>query len=41
MKPYVHCYWVLHCESAADTTADYRIVSDGCIDLFINCTTFE
>jgi AraC-like DNA-binding protein len=37
----VHCYWVLRCESAADATVDYRIVSDGCIDLFVNCTSFE
>ena len=41
MRPYVHCYWELRCDSAADATVDYRIVSDGCIDLFINCTTFE
>lgn len=32
---------MLHNGSSPQQTVDYRIVSDGCIDLFINCSRFE
>lgn len=41
MKPYIYCYWVLWSEAALHSSFAYQIVSDGCVDLLINCTAFE
>lgn len=41
LRPFIHCYWVLRSPGILETPWIYRIVSDGCIDLLINCTTFE
>lgn len=41
LSPYIHCYWMLWSETGLDTPFAYRIVSDGCVDLLINCTQFE
>lgn len=41
LRPYVYCYWELRCQNLPHARIDYRIVSDGCIDLFINCSVFE
>ncbi len=41
LKPYIYCYWVLWSETPLQSPYTYRIISDGCVDLLINCTTFE
>lgn len=41
LKPYVYCYWELWSEADIHSTLVYRVVSDGCIDLFMNCATSE
>lgn len=38
---YIFCYWTLWSETALQSPFTYRIVSDGCVDLLINCTKFE
>lgn len=37
----MYCYWVLHSQPSRQTSVNYRIVADGCVDLFINCSNFE
>lgn len=32
--PFVHCYWELKTARALDTPFNYRVVADGCIDIF-------
>ena len=41
LQPLIHCFWTLKSESDSSSTAHYRIVSDGCIDLFIDCNDFQ
>jgi len=41
LKPYVYCYWVLWSKTMLHSPFAYRIASDGCVDLLINCKTFE
>jgi len=41
LQPYIHCYWLLWSEAGSGSEISYRIISDGCIDLFINCEKFE
>lgn len=41
LQPLVHCFWTLKSESASNAITHYRIVSDGCIDLFIDCSEFQ
>lgn len=41
MAQYIFCYWVLWSETTLQSPFTYRIVSDGCVDLLINCTTFD
>lgn len=41
LKPHVYCFWVLRNQTSRQTRVNYRIVADGCVDLFINCSTFE
>ena len=36
LKPYIHCYWQLKTSKPLDTPYHYRVVSDGCIDIFFN-----
>jgi hypothetical protein len=37
----VHCYWVLQSNGTVASPLNYRVVSDGCVDLLIDCTAFE
>lgn len=32
--PFIHCYWELKTSRALDTPFNYRVVADGCIDIF-------
>jgi len=41
LKPHIYCYWTLWSERVTTAPFTYRIVSDGCVDLFINCRQFE
>ena len=41
LKPYIYCYWSLKSIHSLDTPFSYQVVSDGCVDLLINCTRFE
>lgn len=41
LKPHIYCYWALWTELETTAPFTYRIVSDGCVDLFINCRHFE
>jgi len=36
----VYCYWRLWPQTERQSPYRYRIVSDGCIDLLLNCSTF-
>ncbi len=35
---YIYCYWQLHTDQTLDSPYVYRVVSDGCIDIFFNLT---
>ena len=41
LRPYIYCYWSLQSKTVIDTPFSYQVVSDGCVDLLINCTQFE
>ena len=41
LRPYVYCYWTISSTNNLDTPFWYRIVPDGCVDLFINCEVWE
>ena len=41
LKPYILCYWTLQSNTKLNAPFTYQIVSDGCVDLLINCTRFE
>ena len=36
LKSYIHCYWQLYTREPLDHPFNYRVVSDGCIDIFFN-----
>ena len=36
LQNYIHCYWQLRTHQDLDTPYIYRVVSDGCIDIFFN-----
>ena len=36
IQPYVYCYWQLKTNQQLPTPFTYRVVSDGCIDIFFN-----
>lgn len=36
LQPFIHCYWHLHAPTPLVSPFDYRVVSDGCIDVFFN-----
>lgn len=38
---HVYCYWALQTNPSARAPLDYRIVADGCVDLFIDCAGFD
>ena len=35
LQPYIHCYWQLKTTEALTETFNYRIVADGCIDIYL------
>lgn len=37
----VYCYWTLRSTEKLEEPFAYRIVSDGCLDLFMNCRDFD
>lgn len=36
LKELIHCYWQLQTNQVLETPYNYRVVSDGCIDIFFN-----
>ena len=34
LRPFIYCYWELKTKEELDTAFTYRVVSDGCIDVF-------
>lgn len=34
LRPYIYCYWVLKTQQQLDSAFTYRVVADGCIDIF-------
>lgn len=34
LAPFIHCYWELKTARALDAPFNYRVVADGCIDIF-------
>jgi len=36
LQPFIYCYWQLKTTCALDNPYQYRVVSDGCIDIFFN-----
>ncbi len=41
LASYVYCYWRLRSQNTLGSPFPYRIVTDGCVDLLINCKVFE
>jgi AraC-like DNA-binding protein len=41
LQPYVHCFWELKTNEPLLTTYNYRVVTDGCVDLVIDCQSFN
>jgi len=41
LQPYVHCFWELKSTEPLSTTYNYRVITDGCIDLIIDCQSFN
>lgn len=41
LQPYIHCFWELKTTEPLATTYNYRLVTDGCIDLIIDCESFN
>lgn len=36
LRDYIHCYWQLRTNQHLESPYNYRVVSDGCIDVFFN-----
>ena len=36
LSPYIHCYWILKTDQLLDSPYSYKVVSDGCIDIFFD-----
>lgn len=36
LQNFIHCYWVLRTKKRMNVPFDYRVVSDGCIDIVFN-----
>ncbi len=34
LQPYIYCYWELKTSQILDEAFNYRVVADGCIDIF-------
>ncbi len=36
LQPYIHCYWLLESTQALSRGFRYRVVADGCMDIYFN-----
>lgn len=41
LQPYVHCIWELKTPQPLNRLYFYRVVSDGCLDLIVDCQSFQ
>ncbi|SEB98000.1 Helix-turn-helix domain-containing protein [Tenacibaculum sp. MAR_2009_124] len=41
LKNYIHCFWYLKTKNRLNKPFSYRVVSDGCIDIFFNLNNTE
>ncbi len=41
LQNYIYCYWQLKTNKALDENFSYRVVSDGCVDIFLNADQTE
>jgi hypothetical protein len=41
LQPYVYCYWELKTNETLESPFSYRVVSDGCIDIFFELNRIE
>lgn len=41
LRPYIHCFWELRAIKPLTATYSYRVISDGCIDLIVDCQSFS
>ncbi len=41
LRPYIHCFWELRSVKPLTTTYAYRVISDGCIDLIVDCQSYH
>lgn len=41
LQPYIHCFWELKTTEPLTTAYNYRLVTDGCVDLIIDCRSFN
>ncbi|GJH40008.1 transcriptional regulator [Capnocytophaga sp. HP1101] len=38
LQPFIYCYWELKTNTNLATTFTYRVIADGCVDIFFNLT---
>lgn len=41
LQPYIYCFWELKRTEPVETNYFYRLVTDGCIDLIIDCHAYH
>ena len=41
LQDFIYCYWNLKTNKPLDGIYNYRVVSDGCIDVVFNCTNYD
>ena len=41
LQDFIHCYWLLHAKTPLKEPFSYRVVSDGCVDIFYNLNKKE
>lgn len=41
LQDFIYCYWNLKTSKPLDDIYNYRVVSDGCIDVVFNCTNHD
>lgn len=41
LQAYIHCFWELRTSEKLPAGYSYRVVSDGCVDLLMDCNDFE
>ena len=41
LQPFVHCIWELKTPKPLDQLYFYRVISDGCLDLVVDCQSFQ